>query len=153
MSAIHKISEDFYESSYTLIAIHSSLEDYSIAYLINKQLTSKLNRAPIDLDFSENVSFPFFEWKDTFNDAYWTLIINTSVEKESKKQEGLFSNELTYTTHFLVPEYKEVDYFIKIEQAVEETEDIVKKLLMIPEIITAYSIEVTKLKSKNNLIF
>lgn len=152
MSAIHKISEDFYESSYDLIAIHSSLEDYAIAYLINKYLKSKLCRNNIDLDISENISFPFFEWKDELNDANWTLITNTSVRKGTNKQEGLFNDELIFTTHYLVPEYKEVDYFLKIEQEIE-ADCILKELLTISEIVTAYSIEVTKLKSKNNLIF
>jgi len=154
MSAIHKISENFYESSYTLIAIHSSLEDYAIAYVINKYIRSKFCRVAVDLDISENISFPFFDWKDELNDASWTLITNTSIIKGNKKQEGLFTNELTDTTHYLVPEYKEVDYFIKIEQeVVNDIESIIKKILMIPGIITAYSVEVTKLKSKNNLIF
>jgi len=152
MSAIHKISEDFYESTYDLIAIHSSLEDYTIAYVINKYLNSKLSRNNIDLDISKNVSFPFFEWKDELNDASWTLMTNTSKKRGTNKQEGLFNNELVFTTHYLVPEYKEVDYFLKIEQELK-AQHILKKLLTLPEIVTAYSIEVTKLKSKNNLIF
>lgn len=153
MSTVHKISEDFfYEEEYELIAIHSSIEDYAMAYLLNKYLKSKLSRNNNDLDISEKVSFPIFEWKDTVNDKYWTLITNTSIKEEDNKQVGLFNNELAYTVHYLVPEYKEVDYFLKIEQDIE-IQSVVKEILSAPEIVTAYSIETSKLKSKNNLIF
>ena len=33
--AIYKLLDDFYEHSYTLIAIHGSLDDYRLAYFLN----------------------------------------------------------------------------------------------------------------------
>ena len=53
-----------------------------------------------------------------------------------------------------MPEYKDVDYFLKIEQdEITFEQDIVKSILTIPQIVTAYMVETNKLKSKNNLIF
>ena len=154
MTAIHRISDDFYEDSFALIAVHSSLEDYAIAYVLNQCLKSKLSRSRNDLDISENRSFPIFEWKDVVNDAYWTLIINTSIKKDQTNEASLFRDEVSYTRHHLVPEYKDVDYFLKIEQdEITFEQDIVKSILTIPQIVTAYMVETNKLKSKNNLIF
>lgn len=151
---MHKISIDFYEDSFTLIALHSSLEDYAMVYAINRCLKSNLKRSRTDLDISHNISFPIFEWKDMVNDRDWTLIVNYSIKEESMAQKGLFQNELSHTTHHLVPEHKEVDYFLKIEHDDMDVGDsIAKSILAIPGVITAYAVEPKKLKSKNNLIF
>jgi len=54
----------------------------------------------------------------------------------------------------LLPEYTTVDYLLKIEHDDEDIEeDILKTLLTIPKVITAYRIDIDTLKSKNNLIF
>ena len=55
----------------------------------------------------------------------------------------------------LLPEYKNVDCFLKIESSSEDVN--IKKLLseinQINQIVTAYQIEVTQIKSIENLIF
>ncbi len=136
------------------MALHSSLEDYALAYAINKCVKTNLQRSRKDLDMSQNISFPFFEWKDEFNHWYWTLITNNSSKEENLDRRDLFQNETSYTIHHLVPEYKDVDYFLKIEQDDSTMDDtIVKSILSIPEVITAYTIDTNKLKSKDNLIF
>ena len=58
-------------------------------------------------------------------------------------------------TVFLLPEYKKADYFLKIENIDYDfdEEEIIEKILSIKNITTAYTIETTNLKSKNNLIF
>ncbi|MGJ8659359.1 IPExxxVDY family protein [Cellulophaga fucicola] len=154
MGAIHKISEDFFEDSFSLIALHSSLEDYAIGYNLNLFLKANFKRAKIDLDVNQRISFPFFEWEDVDNHNNWTLISNHSKIEEQEEQGGLFGSELSYTTHYLVPEYKDVDYFLKIEQEDKQiVAAILKQIVSIPKIVTAYSIDVDNLKSKNNLIF
>ena len=154
MAAIHKISEDFFEDSYALIALHSSLEDFALVYALNIGLKSKLRRSKYDLDISKSISFPIFEWKDIVHDANWTLITNYSIKEENLVREGLFGNEPSYRTHYLVPERKDVDYFLKIEMdEIGTCEAIVKGILKIPKVITAYTVDNKKLKSRNNLIF
>ena len=50
--ALHKLHvDDFYDDSFSLIAIHCSLEDYRLAYLLNKHLNISLVRKPQDLDY------------------------------------------------------------------------------------------------------
>lgn len=154
MAAVHRISDDFYEDSFALIALHSSLEDYAIVYALNLCLKANLRRSKRDLDISRDISFPIFEWKDVAQDSCWTLITNTSIKAGELRPGGLFENEPSYTRNYLVPEYKEVDYFLKVEQGTEEIPDtIVRTILSIPKVVTAYSIDNKKLKSKNNLIF
>lgn len=154
MVAVHKITEDFYEDSFTLIALHSSLEDHALAYALNLGTKSLFKRALKDLEISEHMSFPFFEWQDDINDRYWTLITNTSIKKESLAGRDLFQDESSFARHHLVPEHKDVDYFIKIEHD-DDLNDaaLIKMLLSIPKMITAYTVDANKLKSKNNLIF
>jgi len=154
MTAVHKFMGDFYEDPFDLVALHSSLADYELVYFINMHLKSKLCRSRHDFELSQKVFFPIFEWKDEPNDIYWSLITNTSLSEYSLPQTDLFKEEPSYAMHHLVPERKEVDFFLKIEQDnINIEKDIVKLLLNIPKIVTAYQIDPDNLKSKKNLIF
>ncbi|MGS0525865.1 IPExxxVDY family protein [Zobellia nedashkovskayae] len=154
MVAVHKITNDFYEDSFDLVALHSSLEDYSIAYALNLHLKSSFKRSNEDLDLSGHITVPIFEWKDDINDRYWTLFTNNGLVEDTANQKGLFKDEPSFTAFHMVPEHRDVDYFLKIEQdGFINIENLVRTLQNIPNIITAYAIETDKLKSKNNLIF
>lgn len=152
--AIHKITEDFDEDYYALIALHSSMPDYAIVYALNLFLKSNFKRSSEDLDISKHVSFPIFEWNDDTNDSFFTLITNNSLKEEDVVRTDLFKDEPSYATYHLLPEHVTVDYLLKIEHDdVALGEDIIKILLTIPKVMTAYRIETSTLKSKNNLIF
>ncbi len=154
MAAVHKITHDFYEDIYTLVALHSSVEDYAMVYGLNVCLKSNFKRSSEDLDLSDHISFPIFEWKDSSADNYWTLFVNNIIQEENLARTDLFKNEPSYMTHYLVPEFKDADYLLKIEHDDDYLEEeIVKSLLTIPKVITAYILDTNKLKSKNNLIF
>lgn len=154
MAATHKILDDFYEESFTLFALHSSLEDYAVAYALNRYLKSRFTRLRTDLDIAKDISFPIFEWKDELNDRYWTLISNNLRKEEKRTYHDLFMNEPSYTTYHLIPEYKDVDYIIKIEgELTTADEALLKTLGNIPEVIATYALDTNKLKSKKNLIF
>ena len=50
--ALHRLQvDDFYDESFKLLAIHCRLEDYRLAYLLNKNLNLNLKRKDEDLDF------------------------------------------------------------------------------------------------------
>jgi len=154
MAAIHRITEDLYEDSFAIIAVHSSLEDYTLVYALNQSLKARFNRCSKDLELSPFSTFPIFEWKNTIDDSYWTLITNGSSKKLQVTGEDLFVDEPSFSKHYVLPEYKEVDYILKIERdELGEVHKIVKKLLDMPKILTAYRIDTEKLKSKNHLIF
>jgi len=154
MTAIHKIDDDFYDDSFLLIAMHSTMEDYAMAYELNATLKSNFKRTKQDFDLAENSVFPCFEWQDKFYDRYWVLVANHSLKQELLANNDLFQNETTYSVPRLVPELKDVDYFLKIEEDdVQGSDTIIKSILAMPKIMAAYEVDTNKLKSKNNLIF
>jgi hypothetical protein len=159
--AKHKlILEDVFEEvSFTLIAIHCSLEDYRLAYLLNKKLDINLTRNKEDLDYDTmSASYSIFEWEDLNHLITWSLVSN-ACRKESETSisaDSLFGNDAkAMEMHHLISEFKNVDYFLKID-----TEDwfsseklILNSIQKIPHIVTAYTVDASQLKSKNNLIF
>lgn len=154
MAAVYKLNEDFYDDSFLLIALHSTLEDYAIAYRLNDIFNSNFKRSKIDFDLGENKIFPCYEWQDEYNDRFWVLIGNQSLKRELVNNNDLFQNESTYSTPRLIPELKDVDYFLKIQMEERNvTDEITKTILGMPKVMAAYQVDANKLKSKNNLIF
>ena len=153
MVTTHKIAAELYDDNFKLIALHCSLNDYAMAYNINKAALLQLERSEEDLGVAD-FSFPIFEWKDKTNDINWTLVSNAIKKIEKSESIGLFNANSETRKHYLIEERKEVDYFLKIE--VENhypITNIVTAINEIPKVITAYSLDVVNLKSKKNLIF
>ena len=162
MTLIKLLLDEFDEIDYELIAIHSSLEDYRMAFFINQSLPIILSKSKEEIIVkakNEEVLFSKFIYDDLSNDLIWTLIQNKNeiITKEKTKNQTLFLNtEVEIETKvFLLPELKKVDYFLKIEniQSKLEVEKTISKLLNIDQISTAYKVDVNNIKSKNNLIF
>ena len=156
--AIHKIQiNDFVSDDYELIAVHSSLDDYKLAYMLNKELGLQLskNLAYVEIAIPEGKSaFSNYIFDDEKNDVVWTLIENkTTIINSNKQTTSLF--EQVDITVFLLPEFKKADYLIKIENIDYgfDSESIIEKIQEIKNVTTAYAIDITNLKSKNNLIF
>ncbi|MBT8187341.1 MAG: IPExxxVDY family protein [Croceitalea sp.] len=153
MVTTHKISAELYDNTYKLIALHSGLTSYTMAYNINKVVNIKLKRCFEDLDVAQ-IDFPIYEWRDEVTETTWTLLGNTIKIEEQSESYGLFQDKTNIRTHHLIEERKEVDYFLKIETEEESVlSQTVQLLKSIPQIVTAYSIESEALKSKRNLIF
>jgi hypothetical protein len=160
--AIHKLHlEEFDEIDYQLIAIHSSLEDYRLAYYINQNLPINLKKENCNIQISNKegeTQFTRFVFEDS-KDIVWNLVQNKNdvfVPSQNSNQ-GLFAetNNKFSTKIYLIPEFKNVDYFLKIENGevnidVSKITNCIKK---IERVSTVYAVEVEKIKSKNNLIF
>lgn len=154
MAATYKINDDLYDESYILIALHTTLEDYALVYGLNQSMKARFKRAKTNFNLAKNKSFAIFEWDDVFHDRYCVLVANHSSEQVVIPNNDLFQNETTYTKPKLIPEYKDVDYLLKIETEKKlEIDTLIKKILMLPRMMAAYEISTDKLKSKNNLIF
>ncbi|MEP3837520.1 MAG: IPExxxVDY family protein [Algibacter sp.] len=159
--AVHKLILDdaFDDALYTLIAIHCRLEDYRLAYLLNKYLGIVLSRKASDLDFKNGqVSYSIYEWEDQKQLTVWSLVSNICKTTELKKSDNtsLFDNQEKITKTFqLLPEYKTVNFFLKIDSEISLSKEkyIIDNILNIPQIATAYSVDSSELKSKENLIF
>ena len=161
--ATHKLDlGDFDDIDYYLIAIHTSLEDYRLAYFINQQLPINLSKSKdeIQINIKEGeTNFSRFYYYDNENAVSWNLIQNKNevLQKKIETTQNLFSNvsmEIS-TKVYLLPEFKKADYFLKIENTEETmTASKIKTLLNKIESISAiYSVDMNKIKSKNNLIF
>ncbi|EDP72717.1 hypothetical protein FBALC1_16487 [Flavobacteriales bacterium ALC-1] len=158
--ALHKLQvDDFYDDTYKLIAIHCRLEDYRLAYLLNKNLNLNLKRKDEDLDFKYlKSSYSFFEWNNETEYVTWNLVSNVcKKEEDSLSSTGtLFeNNDKVLKTFHLISEYNKVDYFIKISDEIQNVNEklILNKLQIIPQIITSYTVDPLKLRSKDHLIF
>ncbi len=161
--AIHKLDlGEFDEIDYYLIAIHTSLEDYRLAYFINQKLPINLskNKDEIQINIKEGeTKFSRFYFYDNEKAISWNLIQNKNevIQQKNENSQNLFSNiNLEVSTKvYLLPEFKKVDYFLKIENVEEGMDVTAIQLLLntIDSISTVYKVETNKIKSKNNLIF
>jgi hypothetical protein len=161
--AIHKLNlDEFDEIDYHLIAIHTSLEDYRLAYFINQKLPINLGKSKdeVQINIKEGeTKFSRFYYHDSENATSWNLIQNKNEVSQQKKSAvlNLFSNTtLEISTRvYLLPEFKKADYFLKIENT-EDTMDVSKIrtiLNTIDSISAVYTVDTNQIKSKNNLIF
>ncbi|TXD50062.1 IPExxxVDY family protein [Polaribacter sp. IC073] len=154
---IHALGlDDFSEEEYSLIGIHTALEDYKLAYLLNKNLNTHFSKSQKNLEFEndkDSASFSIFNFSSKKYDFDWFLIANSSKRENLTESNGLLLT--TETRTYLIPEKKKVDFFIKIsgEVAADYVESAVSKIKNIEQIITSYSIDKNTLKSKDFLIF
>ena len=154
--------DEFDEIDYDLIAIHSVLEDYRLAYLINQNLPIVLSKSKEDIGITINEGealFVKFIYEDFKNDIQWSLMPNKNeivIKKKSTGQNLFLNTDVEIATKvYLLPELKNVDYFLKIKnnKGIFDLEQIIKKINTINRIATVYAVIPEKIKSKNNLIF
>lgn len=161
MAKLKLLIDDFDEPEYSLIAMHTVLEDYRLAFFINKNLKLKLIRSHNFELKTKTGTFIFrkFVFEDEFNDRKWTLVQNKNeiIAVDKKNETNLFFDNKTETEIkiFLLPEYKNVDYFLKIEHPdnVFETSETIKNISEIYNLSAVYKIDNQNIKSKINLIF
>ena len=149
--AFHKLLvEDFLDDSFSLFGIHCNIEDYRLVYLLNKHLHLKLERKPNDLDFEYvTASYALFEWIDDKQAITWNLVSNIwkREEKSLVSSGSLFDNHnKIIKTYNLIPEYANVNYMLKVDNDGTEINEklLLDKLQDVPQIITAYTINVTQ---------
>jgi len=147
---------DFYEEKYSLLGIHTTLEDYKLAYVLNHHLGVRFNKASFNLDFENeksDASFSIYTYENSTHNSEWYLISNSEKKENKAQEEGLLLS--TEIKNYLIPEKKKIDFFVKIVEDIplKETQKLVNKIKSIDQIITAYTIDTNTLKSKDILIF
>jgi hypothetical protein len=154
---VHSLDfNDFHEENYSLLGIHTTLEDYKLAYLLNDHLKVHFNKASFNLDFENeksNASFSIFTHQNLRCDSEWYLIANSAKKENKIQEEGLLLS--TEIKNYLIPEKKNIDFFIKIVEdiSLENLIKTVDKIKSINQVITTYTIDINTLKSKDFLIF
>jgi hypothetical protein len=149
--AIHKLDlGEFDEIDYNLIAIHTALEDYRLAFFINQKLPIILGKSKdeVQINIKEGeTKFSRFYYYDSENAISWNLIQNKNEVYQHTKDttQNLFSNitmEIS-TKVYLLPEFKKADYFLKIENT-QDTMSVskIKAILnTIESISTVYTVQ------------
>lgn len=154
MVAKHKLTAQEFETDYTLLALHTGVEDFTLAYHLNKVLKMSFKRQRSDIAISDVSSVAVFNSENEKDQTNWCLIANKAVVEKEDVELDLFQNEPINTNSYLIPERKEVDFFVKIEDLHESAlNELIKKIKSIPEVVMAYNLDYTGLKSKLNLIF
>ena len=141
--------DDFLDDDFELLAIHTTLESYHLAYFMNLAFDILLKKTDGIPDFD------FYEFNDIKNQSLWNLVANKGAQEktaDTEEQSTLFFEEKSNRI-YLLPEYKKVDYLVKIEHNTHNTQNLISKMNAIPQIITTFAIDIPSLKSKNNLIF
>lgn len=116
---IHKINSiDFDYEDFLIIAIHSILEDYRLAYQLNKNLNILFEKSNQPISYqtkNEMVNFSKYIFELSENESLWELIQNqTQIEIRSTGL-NLFETESFSKNVTFIEELKKVDYILKIE--------------------------------------
>ena len=156
------------EYDYSIIAIKTILDDYHLAFNLNKYLDIYLVRSEKDIDVTgksqdELSYYSHFFYENVEEMEEWHLISNmyrtekTFSEEVNEASQDLFSqnNQATQITRYFIPEKKEVNYLLRIDliENRKRVDDLITMIRSIPAITTAFSIEYNSLRSKRNLIF
>lgn len=162
MANLKLVMDEEMDEPYTLVAIHCSEEEYKLAYLLNANLRTRFIRRQSDLDFSSDglvVTYPIYDFEDVQNYNTYQLVSNSCRIEDSflSSAVGLFETGVSEKTktHYLLPEFKKVDYFLKIYSDFEAIplRKILSEINEIKQIISAYTVDMADVKCKNNLIF
>lgn len=154
--------EDESEEDFILVAIHCSEEAYKMAFMINKHLSMQLQRKKNDIELIHDKvisSFSLFEFEHEQQYTQFYLVENKCKLTFEKFHTvgSLFEDENSekMKISLLLPEFKKVDYFLKIESDITKfpLRKTLAQLNEINEVISAYIVENQNIKSYNNLIF
>lgn len=148
-------------ADFKLLAIHTLLEDFRLAYFLNQSLGLGLNKNPEGIKITNreaDIYFSRFSFEDTRNDVFWDLIENQNElrMKQTPTGQGLFAESGSFAAQgYLLPEFKKANFLLKIDDSGQSTNmaRITKEIKNLNWISTAYSIDLDHIKSKNNLIF
>ena len=154
----HKLNLNQFPENYHLIAIHSDLDEFRLAFFLNKKLNIGLRRKNNDIYFSEqNANYSSYEFLDDTKYLKWIFFSNKSLvsEKSPDQDLSLFGKGSTALNEInLLSQQKSVDYFLIIENIANRTyiDKVLKKISEISGVITSFLSD-NKLENKENLIF
>jgi len=137
----YKLDIEEEEDDFLIIGICSHIKDYRLAWLINQQLTIELIRSETDLvnwtsSKTKRQAYARFEFHDEQTAVDYYLMSNNAGKIK------------------LLPDQKMFDYFLMIKNNIElSLPNLVKELMQIPEVLTAYAIDSKQIKHKDNIIF
>ena len=154
----HKLNLNQFSDNYHVIAIHSDLEEFRLAFFLNQKLDINLKRKRKDISLIEiKANYSVFEYLNEAMYLNWIFFSNKSLmsNKITNEESGLFSQESFFQNEVsLIKNPKGVDFFLIIENVKNKTyvKKVLKKISEIRGVITSFISE-KKLENKENLIF
>ena len=153
----HKLNLNQFPENYHLIAIHSDLDEYRLAFFLNEKLNISLKRKYNDISLNHNeASYSIYDYLDEGMFLNWVFFSNKSlvIDKTTNEALSLFNQESFVQNEIsLINQPKGVDYFLVIENVKNKiyVEKVLRKISEIREVITSF-ISDKKLENKENLI-
>ena len=145
---------------YTLFGVRTKLNDFTLAYNLNKKLNMNFFREDDDLtmiSFNQKIYFSLFNFYDEQNNNMWSIIKNKArIKNLSNEQNSLFSNDQMTSYKFLIKECKDFDYIIKVTGIIFNKKEIIYLINKLNNIEIASEIndlEHLSIQSKQNLCF
>lgn len=133
--------EDDFEYDFKLVGISCHERDYRVCWGVNHSLALPLSK--------EEKEIEVFHKKNNRHSRH-TLFSTYSFDSEEEVH--LIANRSK--SGYLIPEQTHADYLLLIKgDGILNIEEVVPRLKKIGFILTAFNIEVSQLKSKENLIF
>ena len=128
------------QEKFKIIAIHSNLTIFSLAFQINKYCFANFVRSNNDLTIENSFHIPHYHWENEQKGIDFELFINKlNVElKETELTDSLFS--ITNTKElYLIESHRKVDFFIK-QNCYFSTSNLIDKMSKIPNISLVHKV-------------
>ena len=149
---------------FSLIGISSHEKDYKICWALNNALSIELKKVDsLEIKGKKTSTpsfFSSFKYEDTENFLEHFVFSNFSEGKSHATNLNTLFKESsgksqTLENEWLIPEYKQMNYFYIIKGEVTDAllKEKIKKIKKLDAVQTAIFIDVKTLKSKHNLIF
>ena len=134
---------------FSVVAIHTNLEAYLVAYRLNKNLGCLLHNSKKK---SIGDIYTRFKYVSKISKDTWELISNHYENDEIFTKKNLLFNVNEMNKKSLIPTFNYVDFFFKIPKS-KIINDWVKKIRKIEGIQLVYEIDKRILNNLQNLIF
>ena len=134
---------------FSVIAIHTNLEAYLVAYRLNQNLGCLLHNSKKK---SKDDIYTRFKYLSKISKDNWELISNHYENDKVFSKKNLLFNISEMNKRSLIPTLDYVDFFLKIPKF-KIIEDWVDKIRKIEGIQLAYKIDKRILNNLENLIF
>lgn len=127
---------------FELLGIVSPIREFRMAWLVNQELELNLVKADdLELEFLNAEKLEIAQYFLSLPHGFIQLLKNKAINS---------TQQLAY----LIPEQKNLDYFLLVKDETEELDliNFVKKLSRNPLVQSIVRIDISKLKSKENLL-
>ena len=127
---------------FELLGIVSPIREFRMAWLVNQELELNLVKVDdLELEFLNAEKLEIAQYFLSLPHGFIQLLKNKAINS-------------TQQAAYLIPELKNLDYFLLVQDETEELDliNFVKKLSRNPLVQSIVRIDITKLKSKENLL-